>query len=181
MDHRGHRCRLRRDRQCLARSSRMSITRKSRGAAQRPSYSTATRHGESQRISLNCRNSRERGEPKGGVRCHNISSRYADGTGSRMIRMVRTCQMLRRHFLMPNTQSGSCAKERLQRSRSDDDCKGSSPADGFVLAVFARLLIALRIRTSIEERKAVDPQVRNLPLPSSRLDAPRWLHRYGLR
>jgi hypothetical protein len=31
-------------------------------------------------------------------------------------------------------------KERLQRSGSDDDRKGSSPADGFGLAVFPWLL-----------------------------------------
>jgi CheY-like chemotaxis protein len=35
------------------------------------------------------------------------SSQYADGTGSKMILMVRTCRMLRRHFLMPTAKFGS--------------------------------------------------------------------------
>ena len=50
------------------------------------------------------------GRSLGGVWCRDISSQYADGTGSGMILMVRTCRMLRRHFLMPSAQSGSCEK-----------------------------------------------------------------------
>jgi len=38
-----------------------------------------------------------------GNRCRNISSRYTERIGSRMILMVRICQMLRRPFLMPST------------------------------------------------------------------------------
>ena len=40
-----------------------------------------------------------RGSDNGLVRCRDISLQYADGTGSKMILMVRTCRMLRRHFL----------------------------------------------------------------------------------
>jgi hypothetical protein len=50
------------------------------------------------------------GRSLGGVWCRDISSQYADGTGSGMILMVRTCRMLRRHFLMPSAKSGSCEK-----------------------------------------------------------------------
>jgi hypothetical protein len=46
-------------------------------------------------------------------------------------------------------------KKRLPRSRSDDDRKGSSSADGFILAVFAGLLIRVTHQNSIEERNAV--------------------------
>jgi hypothetical protein len=57
-----------------------------------------------------------------------------------MILMARTCRMLRQYFLMPSTHSASCEKERLERSDSDDGRTGSSPSDGFVLAIFPWLL-----------------------------------------
>ena len=43
------------------------------------------------------------------------------------------------------TNPRAAKKERLQRSGSDDDRKGSSPAEGFVLAVFPWLLKVLLI------------------------------------
>ena len=59
-----------------------------------------------------------------------------------MILKAHTCRMKRRHFLCRVHNPGAAKEERLQRSDSDDVRKGSSGADGFVIAVFSGLLNA---------------------------------------
>ena len=101
------------------------------------------------------------GTRNGAFRCHDTFSRSTDRTGSRTILRARTCRMQRWHFLMPNTRSEACEKRRLRgRSVSNDDRKGSSRADGFVLAVFSGLLKAypLHAMRRGEYRQAAGPR-----------------------
>jgi len=54
----------------------------------------------------------------------------------------------RQHFDMPTTQFESCEKRASSRIVSNDDRKGSNRADGFILAVFPRLLKVVLVATT---------------------------------